>query len=90
MDKSFIYKDKELIHLLGQGSSMVLPTDTLPALAALPECAENLWNIKIEWFRVYMDCCTTRYSAYRFLVDYFRKLISTIHKTREQPESCQT
>ena len=46
MEKSFIYEAQELIHLLKKGSSILFPTDTLPALASLPENASDLWLIK--------------------------------------------
>ena len=40
------YKSQDLLQLLNQGSAVVFPTDTLPALAALPENAKDLWRIK--------------------------------------------
>lgn len=35
-----------LAHQLQQGSAVIFPTDTLPALASRPEHAACLWNIK--------------------------------------------
>ncbi len=44
--KKTIFKSNELLTLLRSGSSVVFPTDTLPALASLPIFAEELWKIK--------------------------------------------
>jgi len=44
--KTSIFDALELSSILHKGSAAVLPTDTLPALAACPEYSSQLWNIK--------------------------------------------
>ena len=36
----------DLVHRLNKGSAALLPTDTLPALASMPNYAEQLWELK--------------------------------------------
>lgn len=43
---STICSAAELSERLRQGEAVVFPTDTLPALAARPEAAERLWELK--------------------------------------------
>ncbi len=40
------YETEELLLLLNKGSAIAFPTDTLPALASLPENARDLWKLK--------------------------------------------
>ncbi len=44
--ESLIFDSNDLAEKLLQGSSALFPTDTLPALAAIPEKADQLWKIK--------------------------------------------
>ena len=44
--KTNSYKSEDILLFLQNGSSVVFPTDTLPALAVLPENAADLWRIK--------------------------------------------
>ena len=44
--KTFTYGPEELSSKLLEGSAVLFPTDTLPALASAPEAASQLWNIK--------------------------------------------
>ena len=46
MDRFRIFDAFELSQKLLEGSAAVFPTDTLPALAAAPEHATQLWEIK--------------------------------------------
>ncbi len=41
-----VFETEDLIDFLKKGSSILFPTDTLPALAALPQHATNLWKLK--------------------------------------------
>ncbi len=42
----YIFDSSELASRLIKGSAALFPTDTLPALASLPESASQLWKIK--------------------------------------------
>ncbi len=46
MTTPLIFNSNQLIALLGKGSPIAFPTDTVPALATYPEHALNLWEIK--------------------------------------------
>ncbi len=46
MGKSLILEPNKLLFLLKSGSAIAFPTDTVPALAASPANAFNLWEIK--------------------------------------------
>ncbi len=45
-NKKLVLQRSDLVLSLKSGSVVLLPTDTLPALAALPEYASKLWEIK--------------------------------------------
>ena len=42
----FLFDAKVLVEKLKTGSAVSFPTDTLPALAACPEFAEQIWRLK--------------------------------------------
>ena len=41
-----LFNSGELRRLVHEGSPVLFPTDTLPALATIPENADDLWNLK--------------------------------------------
>ena len=40
------FNSVELIRLLREGSPVLFPTDTLPAICAYPKYSKEIWNIK--------------------------------------------
>ena len=50
-DRDLTFKKASLAEILKEGSVVVIPTDTLPALATLPKYAYKIWEIKRRPFK---------------------------------------